>query len=121
MQIIAILAAVLAPVAVTAQLHNLAVGAGLKYFGIAVGESAVGSDSTYRALVNNKNEFGQLVPENGQKWDSLEPSRGNFNYQQGDIVPNVAKANGQLLRCHALVWHSQLPGWGEFTSNVLVR
>ena len=120
MQITAVLFAVLAPVAVTAQLHNLAVNAGLKYFGIAVGEGQVNSDSTYRALVNNKNEFGQLVPENGQKWDSLEPSRGNFNYNNGDIVPNVAKANGQLLRCHALVWHSQLPGWGEFVPSLLL-
>ncbi|KAM7184870.1 Glycoside hydrolase superfamily [Rhypophila sp. PSN 637] len=107
----AVLAAVLAPVAVTAQLHQLAVNAGLEYFGIAVGESAVQQDSAYRNIVNDKREFGQLVPENGQKWDSTEPNQGQFNYRNADIVPNVAKQNGQLLRCHALVWHSQLPGW----------
>lgn len=111
MLIKAILAAVLAPAAVTAQLHQLAVNAGLQYFGIAVGESAVQQDSTYRSYVNNKAEFGQLVPENGQKWDSTEPQRGNFNYNSANIVPNVAKQNGQILRCHALVWHSQLPNW----------
>lgn len=109
----ALLAALLAPAAVSAQLNNLAVGAGLKYFGVAVKEGAVNSDSAYMAIVNNKNEIGQVVAENGQKWDSTEPSQGGFSYSQGDIVPGVAKKNGQVLRCHTLVWHSQLPNWGK--------
>ncbi|KAK3321895.1 glycoside hydrolase superfamily [Apodospora peruviana] len=118
----ALLAALLAPAVVTAQLHQLAVAAGLKYFGTAVSEGNVNSDSAYRAIVNNKNEIGQLVPENGQKWDATEPSRGSFSYSSGDIVPNIAKANGQLLRCHTLVWHSQLPNWvssGSWTKATL--
>ncbi|KAK3690568.1 glycoside hydrolase superfamily [Podospora appendiculata] len=118
----ALLAALLAPAAVSAQLNSLAVAAGLKYFGTAVGESAVSSDSAYMAIVNNKNELGQLVAENGQKWDATEPSRGTFSYTQGDIVPKVAKANGQYLRCHTLVWYSQLPNWvssGSWTRATL--
>ncbi|KAK3934523.1 glycoside hydrolase superfamily [Diplogelasinospora grovesii] len=66
------------------------------------------------AIVNNKNEMGQVVPENGQKWDSTEPSRGSFSYSQGDIVP--------LLRCHTLIWYSQLPSWvlsGSWTRSTL--
>ncbi|KAK1764966.1 glycoside hydrolase superfamily [Phialemonium atrogriseum] len=118
----ALLAALLAPAAVSAQLNNLAVGAGLKYFGVAVKEGAVNSDSAYMAIVNNKNEIGQVVAENGQKWDSTEPSQGSFSYSQGDIVPGVAKKNGQVLRCHTLVWHSQLPNWvasGSWTRATL--
>ena len=110
----ALLAALIAPAVVSAQLNNLAVAAGLEYFGTAVGEGQVSSDSTYMSYVNNKNEFNQVVPENGQKWESLQPSRGNFNYNNGDIVTNVAERNGQILRCHTLVWHSQLPSWGQF-------
>jgi endo-1,4-beta-xylanase len=108
----ALLAALLAPTAVSAQLNSLAVAAGLKYFGTAVREGSISSDSAYMAIVNDKTELGQVVPENGQKWDSTEPSRGSFSFAQGDLVPAVAKKNGQLLRCHTLTWYSQLPSWG---------
>lgn len=40
-----------------------------------------------------------------------EPSRGVFDYTQADALQARSKRNGQLNRCHALVWHSQLPGW----------
>jgi len=106
---------------VSAQLNSLAVRAGLKYFGTAVGEGQV-NDATYRAVVNNKNEFGSLVPENGQKWQGTEPNRGSFSFGNADIVPNIAKANGQILRCHTLTWHSQLPNWvssGQWTAATL--
>ncbi|KAK0648042.1 glycoside hydrolase superfamily [Cercophora newfieldiana] len=106
-----LLTALLAPAVVSAQLNDLAVRAGLLYFGTAVGESASGSDSAYAAIVNNKSEFGQVVPENGQKWDATEPSQGRFTFTSGDITANIAKRNGQYLRCHTLVWHSQLPSW----------
>ncbi|KAK0610717.1 endo-1,4-beta-xylanase Z [Bombardia bombarda] len=118
----ALLAALLAPATVSAQLNSLAVAAGLKYFGTAVREGSVSSDSAYMAIVNNKNELGQVVSENGQKWDATEPSRNTFTYTQGDIVPNVAKKNGQYLRCHTLTWHSQLPSWvssGSWTRATL--
>ncbi|KAI6262339.1 Glycoside hydrolase, 10 [Pyricularia oryzae] len=91
-------------------LNQVAQAAGLQYFGTAVGEGAV-NEQPYMNIVNNINEFGQVVPENGQKWQSTQPNRGQFSYSQGDIVTNVATRNNQVLRCHTLVWHSQLPGW----------
>lgn len=105
--------ALVAPATVLAQLNSLAVAAGLKYFGTAVDERHTTDDASYIAIVNNVQEFGQVVPENGQKWQNTEPSQNSFSYTQGDIVPNVAKKNGQILRCHTLVWYSQLPNWGE--------
>ena len=39
-----------------------------------------------------------------------------FNYTEGDIVASIAKKNGMLLRCHNLVWHSQLAPWVESTN-----
>ncbi|KAL8408317.1 hypothetical protein RB594_006933 [Gaeumannomyces avenae] len=98
---------------VSGQLHSLAQGAGLKYFGTAVGEGTVGRDQAYMDIVNNKAEIGQLVPENGMKWDAIQGTRGQFNYASGDISANLAAKNGQILRCHTLVWHSQLPRWVE--------
>lgn len=116
------LAAVLAPFTVTAQLNDLAVRAGLKYFGTALREGAVNSDAAYKRILTDKSEFGQLVAENGQKWDATEPSRGSFSYTSGDITANTAKASGQGIRCHTLVWHSQLPNWvssGSWTKDTL--
>ncbi|KAK3302853.1 endo-1,4-beta-xylanase-like protein [Chaetomium strumarium] len=97
------LAALLAPAAVSGQLNDLAVRAGLKYFGTALREGAINSDTSYAAILGNKAEFGQLVPENGQKWEATEPSRGQFTYTQGDITANTAKKNGQGMRCHTQV------------------
>ncbi len=114
-----VLAALLAPAVVSAQLHDLAVRAGLLYFGTAVREGATSSDSAYMAIINNKSEFGSVVPENGQKWDATEPQRGQFTYTSGDITANIAKRNGQSLRCHTLVWHSQLPSWGMYIPSLL--
>ncbi|KAF4461279.1 endo-14-beta-xylanase [Fusarium albosuccineum] len=106
---------------VSAQLNSLAQAAGLEYFGSAVDNGYL-SDTSYSALANDVEEFGQLVPENGQKWDSTEPSRNQFSYTKADVVPDLAKKNGQVLRCHALTWHSQLPSWvssGGFTAEEL--
>lgn len=107
----ALLAALLAPATVSAQLNDLAVRAGLKYFGTALREGAISSDTKYASILGDTSEFGQLVPENGQKWESTEPSQGQFTYTQGDITANTAKKNGQGLRCHTQVWYSQLPSW----------
>lgn len=111
----------LAPALASAQLHSLAVEAGLMYWGTAVGNQAA-NDQAFMAIVNDLEENGQLVPENGQKWEPTEPSQGQFTYQEGDVVANIATGNGQILRCHTLVWYNQLPGWGEsFSFLVSVR
>lgn len=103
----------LASSSVSAQLHSLALDAGLLYFGTTVDNGYI-SDEPYMAIVNDVEEFGQLVPENGQKWDATEPSQNTFSYTKADVVPDLAAANGQILRCHALTWYSQLPSWGKY-------
>lgn len=49
------------------------------------------------------------------QWLFTEPSQGEFNFTEGDVVTGIAEDNGQILRCHALVWHSQLAPWVEET------
>ena len=93
-------------------LHELAVAKGLKYFGTATDNGEL-TDTTYTAILDDNKEFGQLTPGNGQKWDSTEATQGVFTFTKGDVVPARAVANSQLLRCHTLVWYSQLPSWGE--------
>jgi endo-1,4-beta-xylanase len=58
------------------------------------------------------------------KWDTIEPSRDTFNYANGDAIVDLAEKNGQLLRCHTLVWYNQLPSWvtnGGFDNATLIE
>ncbi|KAL2262936.1 hypothetical protein VTK26DRAFT_8926 [Humicola hyalothermophila] len=104
----------------SAQLHRLARKAGLLYFGAATDtpyqrERAPYPESypQYDAIFANPDEFGQTTPTNGQKWLFVEPQPRLFNFTEGDYVADLARDQGKLLRCHALVWHSQLAEWVE--------
>ncbi|GAB1315354.1 Beta-xylanase [Madurella fahalii] len=94
----------------TCQLDKWAKAAGLQYFGTAVDNPALGNQG-YMRIARDPDEFGSITPANGQKWSNTEGSQGRFSYGSGDAIANVAKQSGQLLRCHTLVWHNQLPGW----------
>ncbi|KAF3055970.1 Endo-1,4-beta-xylanase D [Daldinia childiae] len=105
---------------VAAQLDLYAKKTGLKYFGAATDSPGqrerAGLEATYPqydAIIRDTKEFGQTTPTNGQKWLFTEPERGVFNFTEGDIVASIAAESGQLLRCHTLVWHSQLAPWVE--------
>ncbi|KAI0749695.1 endo-1,4-beta-xylanase C precursor [Daedaleopsis nitida] len=102
----------------TAGLHTLAKAAGKLYFGSATDNPEL-SDTAYVAQLSDAKEFGQITPGNSMKWDATEPSRGTFTFTNGDVVANLAKTNGQLLRGHNCVWYSQLPSWvsnGQWTA-----
>jgi endo-1,4-beta-xylanase len=94
-----------------AQLNTLAKAKGLKYFGSAT-DNPEFTDAAYVKILSDSTEFGQITPGNSQKWDSIEPSQNSFSYTKGDAVVSLAQGNGQLLRCHNLCWHNQLPSWG---------
>ncbi|KAG9239506.1 glycoside hydrolase superfamily [Amylocarpus encephaloides] len=113
-------AAVLLPQAF-GQLGTLAKAKGLAYFGSAteIGEL---TDTAYKAIISDNTEFGQITPGNSQKWDTTEPTQGSFSFTNGDVITALAAKNSQLLRCHTLVWHSQLPSWvsgGTWTNATL--
>ncbi|MEV0895259.1 endo-1,4-beta-xylanase [Actinoplanes sp. NPDC049802] len=89
-----------------------------RYFGAAIAASKLG-DSTYTKIL--KTEFTSVTAENEMKWDATEPSRGTFNYTNGDRILNQAQTNGQKVRGHALAWHSQMPGWAQALSGSTLR
>ncbi|KAI0912954.1 family 10 glycosyl hydrolase [Ustulina deusta] len=115
------LAALLALPGASAQLNKLAKAAGKLYFGSATDNGEL-TDTSYVDILSDTDEFGQLTPGNAQKWQYIEPSQGVFSYTSGDQIADLAATNGQLLRCHTLVWYSQLPSWvssGSWTVDTL--
>jgi endo-1,4-beta-xylanase len=90
-----------------------------RYFGAALDPDAF-DEKLYRGLAAA--QLTSVTPENAMKWQSVEPMRGQFHWQNADAVAAFAKAHGQKLRGHTLVWHSQLPPWltqGQFSPQEL--
>jgi endo-1,4-beta-xylanase len=114
----AAVAAAMAPLALggTAQ-AALAPGTPLKTLAQAAGGRYFGSDMTGDLLSNStvtqlqSQQFNMVTPGNEMKWDTTEPSNGTFNFAPGDQIVAYAQANGERVRCHNLVWQSQLPSW----------
>lgn len=82
------------------------VDAGKEYFGTCL---TLRNDPTEDSVIAS--DFGSLTPENAQKWESIQPSRGQFNFAAADQHVDYAVERGMEVRCHTLVWHSQLPQW----------
>ncbi|PGH44428.1 endo-1,4-beta-xylanase [Micromonospora sediminicola] len=87
-----------------AQRHGL-------YIGTAVDMDALAdpADPRYRELAGS--EFSTVTAENAMKWESLEPTRGTYNWAPADQLVDFARQHGQRVRGHVLVWHNQLPAW----------
>ncbi|MEN3362485.1 MAG: endo,4-beta-xylanase, partial [Mycobacteriales bacterium] len=77
--------------------------------GTAVDTDALAANPTYRAKVGT--EFSTVTPENVMKWQLVEPTRGQLDFAAADGLVAFARAHGQLVRGHTLVWHNQLPTW----------
>lgn len=104
--------ALVAATGAQANLNQLAVAAGKKYFGSATDNGEL-SDAAYVAILSDANEFGQVTPGNTQKWQYTETSQGVFDYTKGDVIASFAANNSQIMRCHTLVWYNQLPSFGK--------
>lgn len=91
-----------------ATLKEAAEKAGL-HIGVATNSFNV-NNSNYATIV--RNQFNMVVCENEMKFQSTEPSRGNFSYNGGNTVATYATTNNMKLRGHTLVWHSQ-SGWAS--------
>ncbi|MCO6009018.1 endo-1,4-beta-xylanase [Actinoallomurus purpureus] len=117
--LLAVTALVSRPASAASTLNQLAKAQG-RYFGSATDNPEL-SDTAYTAILGS-DEFGAITPGNSMKWDATEPSQGQFSYTKGDAVVSFAKARGQIVRGHTLLWHQQLPGWltsGSWTAAQL--
>lgn len=89
-------------------LRAAARGSGVR-IGTAVDMSALAADAPYREAVAR--EFDTVTPENVMKWEAVEPQPGVYDWAAADRLVDFARKNGQLVRGHTLVWHSQNPAW----------
>lgn len=89
-------------------LRELAHRQGIR-IGTAVDVAVLRAEPDYRATLNR--EFTNVTAENAMKWESVEPQRGAYTWDDADAVVDNARRNGQKVRGHNLVWHNQLPAW----------
>lgn len=85
---------------------------GKQYIGTSL---TIRNDGSETNIINS--EFGSITPENAMKWDATEPNQNQFNWGGADQVVNYATQHNMQLRCHTLVWYSQLPGWVSNINN----
>ena len=55
--------------------------------------------------------YNSVTPGNDLKWDTTEPTEGNFNFVPGDNILAFAQAHGMKMRGHNFVWYQQVPNW----------
>ncbi|MGL6313580.1 endo-1,4-beta-xylanase [Vibrio sp. WXL103] len=58
-----------------------------------------------------KQHFNQITAENIMKPQYLQPSEGEFNFDDADALVGFAQDIGASVHGHTLVWHSQIPEW----------
>jgi endo-1,4-beta-xylanase len=67
-------------------------------------------DPRYRAQLLSHG-YGSLTPEYEMYMDSVEGTRGVFDFVQADRAVSFARVHGMTIRGHTLVWGRQLPTW----------
>jgi endo-1,4-beta-xylanase len=55
--------------------------------------------------------FNSVTPGNDMKWESIQPTPGQFTYTNADQIVDFAMQNGIQVRGHTFVWHLQTPAW----------
>ncbi len=56
-------------------------------------------------------QCGLLVPETALDWRYVEPSPGQFNFHQGELLASFAKAHNMKFGNGVLVWGVGMPEW----------
>lgn len=95
----------------TGGMPNNATTLAAKYEGYFSIGAAVDSQSVSTHADLLRKHFNSITPENEMKFESLQPSEGNFTFADADRIVDFATRNGMKVRGHALVWHTQNPSW----------
>ncbi|KAJ5618982.1 endo-1-4-beta-xylanase [Penicillium lagena] len=78
------------------------------WFGTAADIPGTSESTDYAYLNVLRKNFGEMTPANAMKFMYTEPEQNVFNFTEGDYFLDVAERFGSQVRCHNLVWVSQL-------------
>lgn len=56
-------------------------------------------------------EFNRLTAENRMKWGIIQPTEGNYNTTDADLIADYARERGWKMTGHTFVWHRETPSW----------
>ncbi len=78
--------------------------------GCAVNPDMVaGRDTTSQALVVA--HFNSITAENAMKAENLNPTPGEFSFEEADAFVDFGLRHDMFVVGHTLVWHNQCPEW----------
>lgn len=58
-----------------------------------------------------KQHYNVLTAENDMKWEHIQATENEFNFEGADALVRFAQKEKKQLIGHVLVWHSQTPDW----------
>ncbi|KAL4898782.1 glycoside hydrolase superfamily [Aspergillus ambiguus] len=104
-------------------LDTLAKRQGKHWFGTAadIPHTAETTDATYLNIL--KTQFGEMTPANALKFMYTEQGPNQFNFTDGDYFMDLARRTGKTVRCHNLIWASQVSDFvtsGNWTAETLI-
>nr|AAC43719.1 endoxylanase precursor [Thermoanaerobacterium sp.]prf//2209349A endoxylanase [Thermoanaerobacterium sp.] len=77
--------------------------------GVAVDPSRLNDAEAHAQLTAR--HFNMLAAANAMKPESLQPTEGNFAFDNADKIVDYAIAHNMKMRGHTLLWHNQVPDW----------
>lgn len=97
--------------------------AGKFMIGTALPTSAVLNPTNAKLTRLIESQFNSITPENNMKWESIQPTPNQWNFEGPDAMVDFAEKNDMFLVGHTLVWHSQAPEWifKDNNGNVISR
>ncbi|WP_418026859.1 endo-1,4-beta-xylanase [Paenibacillus sp. JJ1722] len=78
-------------------------------FSIGTAIEAFQTEGAYGELVQK--HFNSVVAGNAMKPISLQPSEGQFHWEEAEQIVQFARQHGLEIRFHTLVWHNQTGDW----------
>lgn len=92
-------------------LHSLSPGNMPIGVAVAAGNSAISPLTNIPRQTVVTQHFNQLTAENIMKPSYLQPTQGQFFFDDADALIDFAEAKGMQVHGHTLLWHNQIPSW----------
>ncbi|CAI7610780.1 unnamed protein product [Penicillium palitans] len=89
-------------------LNALAQARGKQWFGTAADIPGTDETTDTAYLKILKSQFGEITPANALKFMYTEQEQNKFNFTDGDYFMDLAERFDSKVRCHNLVWMSQV-------------